>query len=286
MPRSPSSALRQAREALGARLREIRLEAGLTARQVADRAGWHASKSSRLENGVTAPSTGDIRTWCTICDTPELITDLTTTARTVDSMYVQWRRRQRTGLRAIQESYHGLYEDTSTFRLYSADVIPGFLQTHAYASALLSSITRFCGTPDDTEQAADARVARSRIVHRPGHRFDLVVEEAVLWHRVADTPVMAEQLRYLLTATAFPQVRLGVIPLGTRRGPESGMWGLETFCVFDEARVEIELLTAAVNVTTPGEVADYVRAFTELSRLAVGGTHARTLITTAIRALE
>ncbi|MFE3202322.1 Scr1 family TA system antitoxin-like transcriptional regulator [Embleya sp. NPDC059237] len=108
-----------------------------------------------------------------------------------------------------KESYHGLYEDTSTFRPYSADVIPGFLQTHAYASALPCSITRFCDTPDDTPQAADAPVARFRIVHRAGHRFVLVIEEAVLRHRIADTPTTAEQPRYLPTAMTFPQVCLG-----------------------------------------------------------------------------
>ncbi|MYW03813.1 helix-turn-helix transcriptional regulator [Streptomyces sp. SID3343] len=286
MPRSPSSSAQQARDTLGVRLREIRREAGLTARQVADRAGWHASKSSRLENGVTAPSAPDIRAWCAICNATDQALDLIATARSVDSMYMQWKRRQRTGLRAIQDSYHALYRDTSTFRLYSADVVPGFLQTHRYAHALLSSITRFCGTPDDAEQAATARVERSRIVHEPGRRFALVIEEAVLRHAIADPSTMVEQLEYLLVAMTFPQVSLGVIPLGTRRGPERGIWGLETFCAFDDSQVEIELLTAAINVTAPGEVVDYLRAFQELSRLAVHGARAKALIRAAVSGFD
>ncbi|WP_328384988.1 DUF5753 domain-containing protein [Streptomyces sp. NBC_00400] len=64
---SPSSSIQQAREALGKRLREIRKDSGLTARAVAA-AGWHESKSSRLENGRTPPSDEDIRIWTRICE--------------------------------------------------------------------------------------------------------------------------------------------------------------------------------------------------------------------------
>jgi hypothetical protein len=64
------------------------------------------------------------------------------------------------------------------------------------------------------------------------------------------------------------------------------MWALETFSVFDDERVHVELLSAQVTVTAPGEVGQYVRAFGELRALAVSGRPARALITAAIGALE
>jgi transcriptional regulator with XRE-family HTH domain len=71
----------QAREALGARLREIRLDAGLTARALAQLAGWHFTKVSKLEHGTRRPSHDDIRAWCRHSQAEDQMADLLATAR-------------------------------------------------------------------------------------------------------------------------------------------------------------------------------------------------------------
>jgi hypothetical protein len=53
---------RKARQALGARLREIRMDARLNGRQLAGLADWHFTKISRLEHGARLPSAEDIET--------------------------------------------------------------------------------------------------------------------------------------------------------------------------------------------------------------------------------
>jgi transcriptional regulator with XRE-family HTH domain len=282
MPTSPSSSAQAAREAVAARLREIRLDAGITGRELADRCGWSESKSSRIENARTPPSDNDIRAWCTACGSESHAADLIAANRQVDSMYVQWKRLQRTGLRRLQQSSTPLYEETEVFRVYCSNVVPGFMQTPGYAHALLSSIAAFRGTPDDIAEAVAARMDRSRIVHSGKHRFALLVEETVLRYRIGDAEVMAAQLGHLLATMALPSVSLGVIPFTAQRR----MWALETFTIFDDRRVHAELLSAAVTVTAPGEIAEYVKAFAELSELAVYGAAARALITSAIEALE
>ncbi|MFJ7195798.1 MULTISPECIES: helix-turn-helix domain-containing protein [unclassified Streptomyces] len=283
MPASPSSSAQQARKAIADRLREIRKDAGLSGTTVAASAGWYKSKVSRLENAVTHPSPEDIRAWCRACGAEDRTADLIAAARTADNMYVEWRRVQRSGLKQLQESYLPLYERTRMFRTYCANVVPGVLQTHAYASALLRSISEFHETPDDVSGAVDARLDRSaRVVREGNHRFALVVEESVLRHRVGSAETMAGQLGYLLSAMAFPSVSLGVIPFAAERR----MWMIETFSVYDENQAEAELLTARVNITAPSEVRQYLKAFAEFSRLAVHGAEARSLITSAIDALE
>ncbi|MEU9337863.1 helix-turn-helix transcriptional regulator [Streptomyces sp. NPDC048290] len=283
MPASPSSSAQAARKAVADRLREIRRDAGLTGHALAERAGWHKSKVSRLENAVTAPSDDDIRRWCAACRAEEQTADLIAASRSADSMYVEWRRLQRTGLRRLQESYGALYERTRVFRTYCANVVPGVLQTHEYATALLRSISQFHETPDDVADAVTARLARSERVVRTGdHRFVLLLEESVLRHRVGDARTMAVQLGHLLSAMTFPSVSLGVIPFTAERR----MWMIETFTVYDDRQAEAELLTARVNVTSPTEVHQYLKAFREFSHLAVYGAEARALITSAIHALE
>jgi transcriptional regulator with XRE-family HTH domain len=281
MARSPSSSVQAAREAVAARLREIRLDAGLTARQVALQAGWHPSKSSRIENGVTPPSDADIRAWCGICGAKEQAADLIAASRSAESMYVEWKRVQRTGLRRLQESYVPLFERTRVFRIYCSNVVPGLLQTPAYATALLSEITDFRGTPNDVAEAVAARMDRARVLREGDHRFAILIEEAVLRYRMGSVEVMAGQLGHLLSVMSLPAVSLGVVPFSAERG----MWPLETFSIYDNDQAQVELLTAAVNVTTPSEIAQYVKAFSRAAELAVYGAGARALITDAINAL-
>ncbi|MBB5117908.1 XRE family transcriptional regulator [Streptomyces eurocidicus] len=278
--RSPG--VEAARRAVAAKLREVRLEAGLTGHELAVRCGWHKSKSSRIENARTPPSDTDIRKWCEACGAADQAADIVAASRTADSMYTEWRRLQRTGLRRLQESRMPLYERTKNFRGYASHVVPGLFQTPAYASALLSVIGRFHGTPDDTAEAVRARMSRARVLHEGEHRFALLVEESVLRYQIGDAATMAEQLGHLLSVMALPSVSLGVIPFGAR---ERGMWTLETFNIFDEERVHVELLTAQVTVTAPGEIALYVKAFRELRKMALYGTAARALVTSAIAAV-
>ncbi|MET8239752.1 helix-turn-helix transcriptional regulator [Streptomyces sp. NPDC005245] len=283
MPASPSSSVQAARKAVADRLREIRKDAGVSGQVLAAGAGWYKSKVSRLENAATPPSAEDIRAWCRACGAEDEAADLIAAARSADNMYVEWRRVQRSGLRQLQESYLPLYERTRVFRTYCANVVPGVLQTHAYASALLRSISAFHQTPDDVAAAVDARLDRSAMVVRKGdHRFALVLEESALRHRVGDAETMAGQLGYLLSAMAFPSISLGIIPFTAERR----MWMIETFTVYDEEQAEAELLTARVNVTAPSEVAQYAKAFREFTQLAVYGADARGLVTDAISSLE
>jgi hypothetical protein len=258
------------------------LDAGLTARALSAAAGWHEAKTSRIESAKQAPSEADIHTWCHVCGADNQVIDLIAASRAADSMYTEWRRLHRTGLRHTQEARRPLYERTRLFRVYCSTVMPGFLQTPAYARALMSAITAFQGTPDDVEDAVAARMSRNRILNASNHRFAMVVEESVLRYRLGDPEVMAGQLGHVLGLMSLPSVSLGVIPFSATERP---MWTLEAFTVFDDARVHVELLSAQVTVTVPGEVILYLRAFDKLAELAVYGPEARALVTAAINAL-
>ncbi len=276
---SPSSSVQRARQELAERLRDIRLDAGLTARALSAAAGWHEAKTSRIESAQQALSDADIQTWCRVCDAERDAPDLIAASRAADSMYLEWRRLHRTGLRRTQEARRPLYERTRQFKVYCSTVVPGFLQTPAYANALLSAITDFQGTPDDVEDAVRARMNRNRILQSPGHRFAMLIEESVLRYRLGDTDTMAGQLGHLLNIITLPSVSLGVIPFSAAGRP---MWTLEAFTVFDDSRVHVELLSAQVTVTAPSEITLYVRAFEKLAETAVYGSDARALIAAAI----
>ena len=89
---SPSSSVQRAREQLAERLRDIRLDARLTARALSAAAGWHEAKTSRIESAKKAPSEDDIRAWCRVCGAERDVPDLIAASRSADSMYIEWRR--------------------------------------------------------------------------------------------------------------------------------------------------------------------------------------------------
>lgn len=278
---SPSSSAQRARQALADKLRELRTDAGLTAKAFAATAGWERTKVSKVEHAARAPNAEDVRTWCRVCGAEDQTADLIASLRAVEGAYVEWKRVQRTGLRRLQESYVPLYERTRLMQVYCSQVIPGPFQTRAYARALLSAITAHHNNPDDVDEAVEARLARKSVLREPGHRFVFVVEEAALRHRVGGRDVMTAQLRHLFDVMSLPAVALLVVPFTASRT----QWMLENFTVFDGEQVQVELLSARVTITAPGEVKMYLDALDQLAKMAVAGAGARALIQAAIDAL-
>ncbi|MBA4864055.1 helix-turn-helix domain-containing protein [Streptomyces sp. PSKA54] len=283
MPVSPSSSAQAARERVAQRLRELRADAGITGSELASRCGWSHPKTYRIENARTPPTPEDIRRWCAACGADDQAPDVIAQSHNAESMYVEWRRKVRAGLRHLQDSYVQLYRSTSLFRVYSPTLVPGLLQTEGYARALLSANARLLDIPDDAAQAAAARLERSKVIHEPGHRFVLLIEEGVLNYQLGDADAMAAQLGYLLTAGALPSVSLGIIPAATR---ERALWPQELFHMYDDTLVSVELLSARVTVTQPSEIALYLKAFEQLRTMAVYGAEARALVVKAIDALR
>ena len=257
------------------------LDAGIDGKDLSARCGWHPSKTSRILSGKSQPSESDLRTWCTACGANSQAGDLIASLRAVELMYLEWRRVHRAGMRQVQQESLALHQETSVCRAYVSNVVPGFLQTAAYATALMRSITEFQGTPDDVADAVAARTERGRLLHDGRHRFVVLIEETVLRYRIGDAATTAGQLGHLLAVMPLPCVSLGIIPFTAQRT----VWPLEAFYLFDNERASVETLTAEVTVTQPRELADYHRAFADLAKMAVHGGAARALITAAIDAL-
>jgi transcriptional regulator with XRE-family HTH domain len=282
MPSSSSSA-QQALAVLGDRLREIRIEAGFTGRHLALLAGWHRTKVSKIEHGRTTPTPTDIEVWCQCCRATDQTADLIASLRAVEGMFVEWRRLERSGLKVVQESVVPLWEQTRRFRIYSSWLIPGPLQTSAYIRAVLSALGNRREVPDDVDAAVQVRVNKQHILYERGHTFAVILEESVLRYRIGDVPIMVEQLTHLFSVASLPSLSLGVIPLDADR---STLWPVEMFFIFDNGRVNVELVSGHLVVTQPREIVMYAKVFSQLSNLAVYGAEAKARIAAAIEALD
>lgn len=276
------SSAQQARQVLADRLRDMRVDAGLTGLEHARRCGWHAAKTSRIERGRTAPSADDIRTWCRTCGADDQTTDMVESLRAVEGMFVGWRRMERNGLRHAQEAIRPLYERTRRFRAYSSWVIPGMIQAPAYTEQVLRAVQRWRALPDDVDQALASRVQRQRLLTRADKVFAFVLEESTLRATVVDADAMAAQLGHLLSVASLPGVSLGVVPAVAGRGH----WPVEDFWIYGNAQVNVELVSGYLTVTQPSEIAQYADTFARLADLAVYGAEARALIRTEIDSLS
>ena len=208
----PASPAQQAREALGLRLREIRKEAGITGRTLALSIGCHFTKISRIENGAQAPSEDNIKAWCQACNTVDQIPDLIASARAIESMYVEWRRQTRAGMKRLMLKPVPLYERTTLFRIYEHSTIPGLFQTAGYSAAILRYFIDFLGAPNDLDAAIEARIKRQDIIYSGDRRFVVILEENALRTRVESLETTIGQLDRLLATMSLPRVSIGIIP--------------------------------------------------------------------------
>ncbi len=283
MTTSPSSSVKQAREALGVRLREVRKDAGLSGRALAAATGRHFTRVSKIEHAVQAPTDQDIRDWCRACGAEDQIPDLLATLRAVESSYLEFRRQARAGMKRVLGAHTlELYEHTNLFRIYEHNVIPGMFQTTEYCAAMLSFWIKFLDTPNDLAEAVAARMQRQRVIYHGSKKFVTVLEEQALrtWFGTAQT--QAGQLDRLLAVMSLPNVWLGIVPMMTERVAvgSAGFW------IFDDTLAALETPTASIEVTRPQEIALYARMFEALKAPAVYGRAARALITKAIDELS
>jgi transcriptional regulator with XRE-family HTH domain len=272
----------QAREALGAHLRQLRRDADLTGRELAAACGWLPSKVSKIENGKQTPSPTDVRTWASATGHPEAEAPLRAELAALESFYRDWRRQLKAGMRFRQVEALGIEADTRHLRVWEPNYVPGLLQTAEYARIRLAQGARLHGAPDDVGAAVAIRMNRQHVLHLPTKRFDFLIAEGVLRDGNAAPPdVMAGQLDRLMVATTHTTVRLGVIPAGS-------MWPFHAdngFWLYDADAVIIETLTAELRLVHADEVAVYARVHAALADVAVYGTGARALIAAALSAL-
>jgi transcriptional regulator with XRE-family HTH domain len=278
-----STVTKQAREALGVRLREIRQDAILTGRALASRCGWHFTKVSKLEHGTQNPSEDDLRAWCHACDADDQIPDLIATARAIESMYIEWRRVLRSGMKHGQKASIPLYERTTLFRVYEPGLVPGLFQTAEYASVIIARAIEFNQIPNDLDEALAARMERQRVLYTGDRRFLVVLEEQALRTRVGDAAdVMAGQLDRLLAVMSRHRISLGIIPSRGQRHtwPSVGFW------IFDQHAVHIETPSAGLTIAQRGEIAVFEKKFARHQQSAVYGQEARDLINKALSDLS
>ena len=283
-PLKPGSA---SRSALAARLRELRVAAGLSGNALAKRMGIVQSRVSKIEHPEKpphlVPNDDDIKEWATATGREDVIGELLLLlagARSEKAFSAEFRRQ---GGAAAYEEHVGATEEAATrIGEFQVAVIPGIFHTPEYARALLNMPAglRWWGADDAAIEAKiGARLRRQEILYRPGKQIQVVIGEGALRTLVAPPDVMAGQLNKLLSVAQLPSVELGIIALN---------WPMPVyplgFRLYDSDLVVVESIVDEDEYSAerkPEEVAAFLAAFNELRSATSTGVDAEAIIMAA-----
>nr|MDT0657255.1 helix-turn-helix transcriptional regulator [Micromonospora sp. DSM 115978] len=271
----------EARNALGKRLRELRTQANLSGKELAESLSWPPSKISKIENGRQTPTDDDIRAWARMTNAETQTASLLAALHTLELQHAEWSRLLKVGMKSHQASLAQQDEKTRLYRGFENTVIPGLIQTPDYARARFAQVVMVHKTPNDINDAVRARMQRQEMLYRPDKRFHFVLTEAALRYRLVSVDVMLAQLDRLIALTSLRNVRLGVIDFKTQyvTDPRHGFWLLDT------ELVRIETYSAELNLRQPQEIELYSRVFEQLASVASYGGSARATITRVMQDL-
>lgn len=258
-------------KALGARLRGLRAEAGLTGAALAQRAGVGQPTVSKVENGRMVPSIDVLDRLSGALGLDELtaseVRDLLAAVETASDVDQPVGGATPAGLTVDEE-----VRSARLVRSFQCVVLPAVLQSAEYARHVFESAPGV--TPETVGRSVAARVERQSVLYEPGRESVFVLTEAVLRTWPGSPALMLAQFDRLLAVESLSTVRIGVIPW-RRPVPVLPRHG---FTLCDRRAVVVETFDGERVSVDSGELASYEETFGCFEQAAVFGGEARELL--------
>ena len=256
-----------AKRRLARLLTEARENSEYTANTVCDILNWGRGKVGRFEaNQWKRPELSDIR------DLLRIYAVSDQTSEQVEELAVKARARAwwRDMPEIFDSEFPGYENDATTIQLFMPLILPGLLQTTAYAEALLRAGPR---PPAWRRKSLDSRKRRREILDRAdGTAPELyaVVTEASLLYKWGAREDRREQVEHLVELAKRPNVNLRVQRF--EDGPPVGMHSMINIFGFrddEPSIVFVETDYAIEEVSKPDSVSSYVESFERASDAAL-----------------
>jgi transcriptional regulator with XRE-family HTH domain len=271
------------RRRLAAELRRLRREAGLSIEEVATRFGWQPSKLSRVENRQIGISTADLRKLLAIYQVEDRaqISELTDMARRATERG-WWQSFSSDVVPSALSNLIGLEAEARTIRSFEPELVPGLLQTEAYARAIMRA-WQPAWTAADIDRRVEIRLGRQDVLDgivSASPQVNCIINEAVLRRPVGGNEVMHEQLEILAKERDPANVTVQVLPFNTGAHPAmAGPFQILTF--FDPGDlgvVYVETATSALTLEQPDELRRYDEIWGALQARALSPEDSRVMM--------
>ncbi len=218
------------RKQLGAELRRLRRQADVSMEQVAAVLDCARSRVGHVENGRNTIRKAELTVlldlYGAIDDERTVLDEL----RQEASKRGWWSTYR---LPSWLSTFVGLETDAQTIRTFEGELVPGLLQTEAYARRIHVVATQ--STPrEELDRHVAARIERQkRLIGADATDYGAIVSEAAFRRALADPEgIGREQIEHLIAIAALPNVALHVLPYAA--GLHPSMSGSFTVLDFDD----------------------------------------------------
>ncbi|MFJ5103238.1 helix-turn-helix domain-containing protein [Streptomyces sp. NPDC088554] len=254
------------RRRLGSELRRMRESVPLTLDEVALRADLTATKLSRIETARINVKPSDLDGILDLYGGVDVAKRAALHTLAKDGGKRGWWQTYRDVISPEYADLISLEADARSMRVFQTSLIPGLLQTSAYARATIDAIN-MTSTADHVNALVEVRMARQSVLTRP-EPLELwaIIHEAALRTTISGARAMKDQLQKLLDLSELPHVSIQVLPLSAT--PHPGMAGSFSVIGFSDTTgldvVLVEGMTSSLYVEDPAEVSRYGLAYERL----------------------
>lgn len=264
--RSGGSAPTVLRMVLGKRLRHLREQAGVSfedAARAIEVTPLTVRRMEKAEVGLRIPYVKELlRTYGVLA---KEVDDFLKLAREANKP--GWWYTYRDVLPDWFSAYVSLESEATVIRLYEPHYVPGLLQTHDYAAALLR-IGFPNESPEDIRRRVDLRLRRQDLLDKPeAPAVWAVLDETVLRRPVGGAEVMRAQIDHLGEVLEYPKVRIQIMRFAA--GPHPGAFGPFHYFRFGFSElpdvVYTESLAGAQYFDQPADVVMYLEVLDRMS---------------------
>ncbi|RSN64295.1 XRE family transcriptional regulator [Streptomyces sp. WAC 04229] len=192
-------------------LRKARERSGLSQREAAERVEWSQSKLIRVETGTVSVSVSDLRALLALYGVaePDTVHELEEAAR--GSKGASWWSSYHDVVSPQFAQYLGYEGAARAVDTYHPIVVPGHLQTRAYAEALLAERGL---AAERVRRVVDLRMERQqRMFGGPGRpTATFVLDEAAVRRQIGGRGAFRAQLEQVLDFAGRDEVTVRVLP--------------------------------------------------------------------------
>jgi transcriptional regulator with XRE-family HTH domain len=213
MPGSPT--VRRLR--LASELRAIRESRGKSGDTVAAALKWSPSKISRYELARTGLKPVEVEKLLDYYQiTGSRRAHLLELAE--DAAQKGWWEDFASELSPDYQQFIGLEHEASSIAIWHVEVIPGLLQTQAYARHIIANYGVIEPiAPGMIERLVKVRMQRQQLLARePAVQLSVVLDESSLRRRIGDEQVMHDQLTHLAELADRPNITVRILPLNAQ----------------------------------------------------------------------
>ncbi|MFB8199371.1 Scr1 family TA system antitoxin-like transcriptional regulator [Kitasatospora purpeofusca] len=188
-------------KAFGAQIRRLRKAAGFSQSELGAMTGLSNSQISNFERGTRLPTLD----W--VCATDRALDS-------GDALELSFWGLQGTALIPGYHEYVVKEQNARVIRLFELGIVPGLLQTRAYASALEdASVARGSATEKQGAERLKLLAERqARLNRQPAPHVHVILDESCLYTQVGGTGVLFDQLNRIEELASLPNYIVQVAP--------------------------------------------------------------------------